>query len=317
VGWVFFVWISVFNLFIVAVFWSLMADVFDGRQARRLFGLISAGGTAGALVGPLLAERLVGPLGLPGLLLVSAALLEASTRCVTAMTPAARRGAPAEPPPAAPVGGGLLAGMTLVLRRPMLTGLSVQMLCMTAVASFLYLIQARIVAAEVTGLESRLALFARIDLAVSVLGILTQGLLTGPILTRLGVRFALRVVPVAAALGLATLALSPVLLILAAVQVVRRAGHYAVERPAQNLLYTAVGLEEKYKAKGFIDTVVYRGGDATAAALFGGLAAAGLGLAGLALAVLPLTAVAWHVAGRLAARHGQLEEQARRLEGSR
>jgi AAA family ATP:ADP antiporter len=307
-GLAFFAWYSTLNLIIVGVFWSLMADLFRSQQARRLFGYISGGGSLGFLVGPLLAGQLVDELGMANLLLVSVVLLECTVVCVhrlqRGVAPAAPAGG-ALPPDR--LGGSIWAGFTAVARQPYLRVLAAQMLLTTSAATVLYQIQAEIVSHAASGTEQRISIFANIDVWTNAVSLLAQLLITGPLLMRWGAGLPLRVASGALAASLLLLARWPLLPVLTAVQALRRASHYALERPALNLLFTVVGREEKYKAKGFTDTVVYRGGDAGASHVFNLLAGAGLGLPALSLAFLPLAAGGWWLAGVLSRRHRALE----------
>jgi AAA family ATP:ADP antiporter len=300
----FFVWVSVYNLFVVSVFWSFMADVFTSEQGKRLFGFVAAGGTAGALAGPLVAALLARPLGAVGLVLCSAALLDGAARCAARVARAAGAGAPGGRLERA-VGGGPLAGFALVGRSPYLLGVALQTLLVTVTSTFVYFQQARIVAAELRDPATRVALFAGVDLAVNVLGLLLQTLVTARLIAAAGLATALALHPLLTAAGLVAIAAAPTLVVLTAVQSTRRAVHYAIERPAREVLFTVVGGEEKYKAKSFLDTVVYRGGDAAAA--WAQAALAGLGLAATAAAAVPLTAVWAGVAVWLAHRQRAME----------
>jgi len=289
----FFIWVSVFNLFVVSVFWSLMVDLFSGEQGKRLFGLIAAGGTAGAITGPLLTALLAAPLGPVNLLPVSALLLAGAVLCMTQL------GHWAERRPDAtlrqndqPLGGSIIAGLTLIARSPYLLGIALFMLLFTTLATFVYFEQAHIVAQSFTDSVGRTRFFALLDLAVNVLTVLTQILVTSRLLTRLGVTGSLALLPLISALGFALLALTPALTALAGFQVLRRAGEYAITRPARELLYTVVDRGTKYKAKNALDTVVYRGGDALAGWLFTGLKSLGAGLAAIAWIAVPL-ALGW------------------------
>ena len=289
----FFIWVSVFNLFVVSVFWSFMVDLFSSPQGKRLFGLIAAGGTAGAISGPTLTAVLVGPLGPINLLLLSALLLAGAVLCIRQLGQwSAQR--PAAQPQAeqAPLGGSILAGLSLIVRSPYLLGLALFMLLFTTLSTFLYFEQAHIVAKSFANSAERTRFFALLDLGVNTLTVLTQVLITSRLLTRLGVAGSLALVPLLSALGFALLALTPVLAALAGFQVLRRAGEYAVTRPARELLYTVVDRETKYKAKNALDTLVYRGGDALAGWLFSGLKAIGLSFATIAWIAVPL-ALAW------------------------
>jgi ATP:ADP antiporter, AAA family len=293
----FFIWVSVFNLFVVSVFWSYMADLYNNEQARRLFGFIAAGGSAGAVVGPLLTASLARSLGIVNLLLVSAALLLLAIVCIRALARWAVTGQPARAAQEdRPIGGGVLSGVQLLLRSPYLLGICVYILLYTMLSTFLYFEQARIVADTFSDSASRARLFALMDLGVNALTILGQVLVTARIIARFGVSVALALIPAAVALGFLALAVFPVLAVLVAFQIVRRAGNFAIARPTREILYTVVSREQKYKSKNFIDTVVYRGGDAISGWLYTGLTAAGLGLSAIALVAVPV-ALAWLYTG--------------------
>jgi AAA family ATP:ADP antiporter len=293
----FFIWVSVFNLFVVSVFWSYMADLYNNEQARRLFGFIAAGGSAGAVIGPLLTASLARSLGIVNLLLVSAALLLLAVVCIRAL---ARWAAREQPARAAqqdrPIGGGILSGVQLVLRSPYLLGICAYILLYTMLSTFLYFEQARIVADSFSDSASRTRLFALMDLGVNALTIVGQVLVTARIIAYFGVSVTLALIPAAVALGFLALAIFPTLAVLVTFQIVRRAGNFAVARPTREILYTVVSREQKYKSKNFIDTVVYRGGDATSGWLYTGLAAAGMGLSAIALVAVPV-ALAWLYTG--------------------
>lgn len=300
----FFIWTSVFNLFVVSVFWSFMVDLFSNEQARRLFGFIAAGGSTGAIAGPTLTASLAVPLGPVNLLLVSAVLLGGAVLCIHALV----RWAGQVPPTAAtrqaetPLGGGILDGIRLALRSPYLMGICLFIWLYTTLSTFLYFQQAHIVSAAFDDPAKRTTLFAGIDLAVNALTLLVQLWLTGRIMTRFGVTLALMLVPFFTVAGFVGLGLAPVLPVLVAFQVMRRAGTYSIMRPAREVLFTVVGREAKYKAKNFIDTVVYRGGDAISGWVFAGLKAAGVGLAGIAFLAVPVAftwlATAWWLGRR-------------------
>jgi AAA family ATP:ADP antiporter len=314
----FFVWLSVFNLLVVTVFWSLMADLFTAEQGRRLFGRIAAGGSLGAIAGSAAAGLLVGAIGFAGVIALAAALLEVAARCAAALSPEApgedeRRGARSEPegPPVqdagAPVGGTALSGMTVVFRSPYLLALAAQLLLFTFGSTFLYFQQARIVAEAIPEPARRAALFAAVDLAVNVGSAAVQALATGPLAVTFGLAPALAAVPLLGGAGFLALAAAPSLWVLGSVQALRRVGHYALERPARDVLFTVVPREQKYKSKGFIDTVVYRGGDALAAWAQAGLGGLGLGGRALALAGVPLAVLSLAVALWLSRRESRLE----------
>jgi AAA family ATP:ADP antiporter len=292
VGKVFYVWLSVFNLFVVSVFWSLCADVARPEQGRRLFGPIAAGGTAGALAGPFLTRVLVEHLDLAGLMLVSVGFLEVAVWCVRGLDRAALA-MPASETPAAvaarPIGGDALAGLVALRRSTYLAGIAAYALGAACLATFVYLDQAAIVKAALPTRAARTVFFADIELWTGAITLLIQVLLTARLLRWLGAGAVLAVLPVAQAAGALALHTSPTLHVAAAVSSVSRGVTHALSRPARELLFTAVPREDKYKAKNVIDTFVYRFGDFAAAWLFRGLALAGIAAAAVAL---PLVA-AW------------------------
>ncbi|MBX3686368.1 MAG: hypothetical protein KF909_09545 [Rhodocyclaceae bacterium] len=316
---VFFVWVSVYNLFVVSIFWSVTADCFSNTQGRRLFGFIAAGGTAGTFAGPALAAGLAGTLGPVALTLAAAALLEVSLRCChrllaerTALSLAegpvaegriADRRASAE----ARLGGSIFAGATLIARSPLLLGIVGYLLLHTSAATFLYFEQARIVADSLVGTAERTRFFAQMDLLVSTLTLLLQVFVTGRLMRSFGVTIALLLLPVAALCAFAGIALWPGLVTLAIAQGVRRAADFAFARPGREVLFTLLSREEKYKAKNFIETVVYRGGDAASGWLSTAFTALGAGFGGLTLLMLPLSLL-WM---RLAISLGRVEAKLR------
>jgi AAA family ATP:ADP antiporter len=263
---VFFVWVSVFSLFVVSIFWSFMVDTFRAEQGKRLFGSIAVGGSLGAIAGPFLAALLVKPFGRAGLYLAAALLLEAAVFCVRRLIAWAGRhdaGGVGRAPDLA-VGGGVFSGFRLALASPYLLAVVGMMLCYTMTSTVIYADQARIVAATIQDSSVRTALFARIDLWVNVVALIAQGLVTGWVLTVMGLGVALCVLPLLTAGGFLGLGFAPGLATLVVVQIARRGIQYGLERPSREVLFTVVSAEEKYKAKAFIDTVVFRGGDAAA-----------------------------------------------------
>lgn len=294
----FFVWASVFNLFVVSVFWSFMTDLFDNRQARRLFGFIAAGGSVGALTGPALTTLLAQPLGPRNLLLVSALLLSWAIVCIARLSrwsyqtqaTDSGRGHGSD----RPIGGSIWAGVQMAVRSPYLLGICLLMLLFTMLATFLYFMQAQIVRDAFSDSAQRTTVFAAIDLAVNSLTIVMQVLVTSRLIRWFGLAAVLALVPVLLAIGFGVLGMAPVLSVLVVVQVIRRAGNYAITRPAREMLYVVLSREEKYKAKNFIDTAVYRTGDAISAWLYAGMKGLGLGIGAIAWIATPLALVwAW------------------------
>jgi AAA family ATP:ADP antiporter len=294
----FFIWVSVFNLFVVSVFWSFMADLFRNEQARRLFGFISAGGSTGALAGPIITAMLAPAIGPANLLPLSAVMLLAAVLCIYRLGAWSDRN-PADPlvgKSADAIGGSIFGGVTLALKSPYLLGICLYVVLGTLLGTFLYFHQANIVAVDVPSSGERTALFAKIDFAVNVLTFICQLFVVGRLVGRFGVGFALTLLPVVAVAGFFAIGLMPTLTVLVVFQVIRRAGEYAIARPAREILFTVLNREEKYKSKSFIDTVVFRGGDAVSGWLFEGLRMIGLGFAGIAFAAVPI-AVLWAGAG--------------------
>jgi AAA family ATP:ADP antiporter len=312
---VFFVWISVFNLFVVSVFWSVMADRFRNEQSKRLFGFIAAGGTAGALLGPALAALLAPRFGIAALTLLAAAMLELAVQCYRGLmrTGAAAQAAPARRIEQAGIGGGMLDGIRLVARERYLLGIVLYLLLHAFASTLLYLEQGRIVAASFADTAERTRYFAAIDFAVSALTLVSQLAFTGRMLQRFGVAAALLLLPLAGLLSLALLSIWPSAAALALAQALRRAVDYAIARPARETLFTVVDRAAKYKAKNLIDTVVYRGGDAFSGWIFSSLAAAGLGFGAMTLAFVPFTG-AWIRLSLWLARRQQEHERARMIE---
>ena len=261
---IFFVWVSVFNLFVVSVFWSFLVDTFREEQGKRLFGAIAAGGSLGAIAGPALAALFAKPLGRAGLFVAAALLLEAAVFCVKRLIAWAEvnRSAGVWSAPDRPVGGGVFAGFRLALKSPYLLAIAGMLLAYSFTSTVIYADQARLVQATIKDSATRTALFARIDLWVNIVALSLQGLVTGRVLSVAGLGVALCALPLLTAGGFLGLAVVPGLATLVLVQIARRGLQYGLERPSREVLFTVVSSEEKYKAKAFIDTVVFRGGDA-------------------------------------------------------
>ncbi len=286
---VFFVWISVFNLFAVSVFWSFMADLWASEQGKRLFGFIAAGGSAGALLGPTVTVTLAVPLGPVNLLLVAAVLLELAVLCAARLeAPAPQSAAPGKLAETGAIGGGWLAGLAMVLRSPYLAGIALWVALLSLAGTVLYFQQANIVAAASDDPAVRTRIFASIDLAIGIVTILVQFFATGRLIKRFGVGTAAAALPLVFALGFLALAFTPALFVVIAFQAAQRATNFALSNPAREVLFTVLGREEKYKAKNVIDIVVFRGADAGSGWLFSALRGAGLELSAISLATVPV-----------------------------
>ena len=293
-GRLFFIWTSIFNLFVVSVFWALMVDVYDSEQSKRLFGFIAAGATLGGIAGSSITAALAKQVSPIYLLLISAALLELAVfgvRRLSRLSPALSR-QPAMRSDEAPIGGSVFSGVTHALKSPYLINVSVYILLFTITSTFLYFQQAEIARQSFADRGARTAFFARIDLWVNILTLGAQLFLTHRLLRRVGVAATLAILPALSVLGFATLASMPTIAVLVAYQVLRRAGNFAFARPTREVLFTVVPREDKYKAKSFIDTVVYRLGDQVGAWSYAGLGLLGLGMTGIALVAVPISS-AW------------------------
>lgn len=294
VGRIFFIWVSVFNLFVVSVFWQMNVDLFSPEQGKRLFGIIAAGATVGAILGSSVSATLARHVS-PILLLLGAAVpLEVAVFSVgrlARLSPRLHSRPMAGRATEAPIGGSVFAGFTHAFRSPYLANVSLFLLLFAITSTFLYFEQAGIVSRSFGDRGAQIAFFATVDLLVNVLTLVVQLFLTGRILLLFGVALSLGMLPALTIIGFGALALLPTIMAVAVFQVLRRAADYAIARPTREVLFTVVPREDRYKAKSFIDTVVYRTGDQVGAwsvALFRGL---GLGTAELALVAIPFAAL--------------------------
>lgn len=294
-----FVGISVLNLFIISVFWSLMADAYDESEARRWYGIIAVGGTAGAIAGPAITALLSTRIGPMNLLPVSATFLGIAA-VLTLFVP--RR---ADAPAQQKIGGNIFAGIKLALASPTLRRIALIIICYTTISTILYIEQADIVKRAFSDSGERTRYFALLDLVNNIVTVVIQALITRRVLTKLGLRVALTAAPALVGAGLAALALFPRLALVAVLQVIHRAGEHGFTRPGREVIYTTVSPEERYKAKNFIDTFVYRGNDALVAWGIGALHTAGWGIGSIA-ALGMLVAGGWAANGyTLGRKHDQ------------
>ena len=292
-GRAFFVWLSVFNLFVVSVFWSFMADIYTREQSRRLFGVISAGGSTGALLGPLATGSLVVPIGFQNLLPISATLLLFGVYCITRL----RRWVESEHrgeldstmASAAPLGGTLLGGVTLVTRSKYLSAIGLASIIASLLGTALYMFMTELVGEAFASTDERTRTFAFIDAATNTMAMLVQLLIVKRAVWRFGVGITLSLLPIISIVGFALVAVNPSFLAVAAVQAIRRAIGFGLSKPTNDMLYSVVTPEEKYKSKNFIDTAVYRGGDLIGTWTVRGLW--GLGFSGISIVMLPFAAL--------------------------
>jgi AAA family ATP:ADP antiporter len=263
-----------------------MADVWRSEQGKRLYGFIAAGGSAGALAGPLITIGLAGSIGAANLLIVAALLLEAAVLCarqleVEEKASAEKQGA---------VGGGAIDGLLMVVRSPYVAGITLWVSLLSVAATFLYFEQAAIVAAASDDPAVRTRIFASVDLAVGLLTLAVQFVATGKIIARFGVGPALALLPLVFMAGFAVLAVAPVLAVVIAFQALQRTANFAISNPAREVLFTVVARDEKYKAKNVIDIVAVRGADALGGWLITGLRALSMEARGIAIAAIALAA---------------------------
>jgi len=289
----FFVWLSVFNLFVVSVFWSFMADIYSKGQGRRLFGLISAGGSAGALIGPLLTSVLVIPLGFQNLLPLSAGLLMFSVYCVAQL----RRWAEQAPTEAHkmpldssnPIGGGALAGIRLVFTSPYLGAIALGAAFASFMGTATYIYMAQLVSENFATTDEQTQVFALLDALTNSLSFVGQLIIVKQVVQRFGVGVSLSILPIVSVIGFTLLAINPVFIVIAALQIARRSLTFGLGKPTSDMLYTVVSPEEKYKAKNFTETALYRGGDLVGAWVVKMMS--GLGLSGISLICVPIAAI--------------------------
>jgi AAA family ATP:ADP antiporter len=294
---VFYVWTSVFALFVVTIFWGFMADCFDNSQGKRLFAFIAVGSSVGGMTGSVTTAVLAQWVPTFSLLLLACIPLEAASWCALALH---RRFATGNVRTAGESGrairGNAWTGMKAVFASPYLAGIAAFIAVMTFVSTMLYFQQANLVAEAFTDRGVRTAFFAKIDLVVNFLTVLLQVYLTARIVKWLGIGLALALIPIAMAAGFLALGLYPTLTILVVVQVIYRAGRYGITKPAREMLWTVVQREDKYKAKPFLDAAVYRGGDLVSGWIYTGLAAVGLSVGAIALVAAPVAGL-WVMLG--------------------
>lgn len=305
----FYVWVSVYNLFVVSVFWSFMSEIFSSTQAGRLFAFIAAGGTAGGIIGPALTSSLVTIIGPENLLVISAGFLGIALVSIYRLHGWHERNVAmnrADPGPdtrtgrSQRMGGGILDGVKLVATSPYLLGICSMILLYSTLATFLYFQQLTIVDASVNDPASRTAVFGMIELFTNGLTLILQFTVTRKIVKSFGIASILALIPFLLCFGFVALWLAPVLGVIMTVQVIRRAGNYAITRPLREMLYVVLSNEEKYKAKNFIDTAIYRGGDMTSAWVYSGLSAGlGFSLSTIALIAVPVSGLWAYVAYKL------------------
>jgi AAA family ATP:ADP antiporter len=293
-GGAFFIFASVFNLFVVSLFWILMSDIYSSEQAKRLYGFIAAGGTTGAVAGPFAANALVPIVGGENLLLIAAFVFTVAAALSVwlraQVSPNTGQTTAVDAPPTLRT---LLSGAERVFRDSYLLRIAAYVLFANLLSTFFYLEQSRLAGETIKSAAERVQFFAQRDLITSILTVVVQVFLTGRIMAMFGVGTAAAVLPALTVISLAIYAAVPELHVVAAIMVAERVAAFALSNPATKVLYTAVDADERYKAQNFIDTVIYRGGDALSGAVFNGLTKSmGWPLALVALVSIPIAA-AW------------------------
>jgi len=292
----FYVWLSVFSLFHLSVFWSFMSDLFNKEQALRLFGFIATGASVGAIVGPLLTAQLVSRVGTGNMMLISATMLLVPIPIILVLEKLKRttldnKDVQVDLSAQQAIGRNPFAGFSIFLKSPYLIGIGLFIVLYVAIGSFVYFELKNLL--EVFTRDERTQIWAYIDFAVNTLAILTAMFVTSRITTRFGMATTLALIPALMAIGMLVIALSPVVAVVAGLQVARRAGNYAITRPGREMLFTIVDRETRFKAKPVIDIVLYRGGDMVTAWAFTLLTSVvGLGLGAVA-AIGAVIAAIW------------------------
>jgi ATP:ADP antiporter, AAA family len=285
---IFFIWVSVFNLFATTMFWSFMADVFTPEQGKRLFGFIAVGGSIGGIVGGSVTSSLAGKLSTGLFLLITAVMLEIAAQCVRRFPADVRTH---DQRSEEPIGGKFWEGATHIARSPYLLGLALFLIIYTITNTWAYFQQSDLTGHQLHDRAARTSFLANIDIAVNTITVIIQILLTGRLMKWFGVGITLVLMPLLSGLGFAAIGFAPILAVLATFQILRRATGFALLRPAREVLFTVLRREDKYKAKSLIDTFGYRLGDITGAWSYPLMRWFGLGLVGISWVAVPFAAI--------------------------
>jgi AAA family ATP:ADP antiporter len=285
---IFFIWVSVFNLFATTMFWSFMADVFAPEQGKRLFGFIAVGGSIGGIVGGFVTSSLAGKLSTGLFLLLTAVMLEVAAQCVHRFPADFRTH---DKQSEEPIGGKFWEGATHIARSPYLLGLAAFLIIYTITNTWAYFQQSELTGHQLHDRAARTSFLANIDIAVNTITVMIQVFLTGRLMKWFGVGITLVLMPLLSAVGFAAIGFAPILTVLATFQILRRATGFALLRPAREVLFTVLRREDKYKAKSLIDTFGYRLGDITGAWSYPLMQWFGLGLVGISWVAVPFAAI--------------------------
>jgi AAA family ATP:ADP antiporter len=305
----FYVWLSVFNLFVVSIFWSFMADIFRPGQAQRLFGFIMAGGSIGAIIAPSFTKLIVPTYGSSGVMFAAVAALIVAASFAVALGRFARR--EHENKPTKIIGGSIWEGAVQVFRSEYLLYACLLMLLHNLTSTFLFNGLAVLVDENISGFEQRTTFFSHVDQVVQLIAFIFQFFITSRLVRHFGMSRTLVMIPTLLAGGFIILGSSMGLVLFAAAQVAQRSMNYGVLGPAKEMLFTVVDRETKYKSKNFIDTAVYRGSDVTASWIFKGLTTAGLSISQIAWCYVPIMGLWGLGAWRLGRIYQRMREAAR------
>ena len=299
-GRIFFVWVSVFNLFVVSVFWSFMADIYTREQGRRLFGLITSGGSIGALLGGVATSSLVTKIGFHNLLLIASGVLLVGVFCIGRLKDWVHHEHENEVEltveSVRPLGGNPLAGITHLFSSNYFLGIALLSVIASLLGTTLYMFRAELIQTAILSPDARTQFFSNMNVAQNALALVAQMFLVKQVVTRFGIGRSLVLFPLASIVGFAILSLEPTLMAVAVLDVVRRGLGFGFAKPSTDMLYSVVTPEEKYKTKNAIDTAVYRGGDVVGTWAIKGLSMLGMGMAAISLLMLPFAVVAALVA---------------------
>lgn len=308
---VFYVWASVFALFVVTVFWGFLADLFRNEQGKRIFSFIAVGASIGGIVGSSVTASLAEVVPPFSLLLIACVPLEVATWFAIALHRkfGGRETDAVDKPANEPLQGTATSGIKVVFRSPYLLRIAAYLMLMTFASTVLYFTQADLIADAFSDRAERTAFFAKIDLGANVLTIALQTVITAQIIRYLGIGLSLAIVPALSLLGFVGLGIYPMLAVLVAFQVLYRSTRYGIAKPAREVLFTVVGREEKYKSKAFLDAAVYRGGDLVGGWIYAGLVWIGLSVGAIALLSAPLMALWMGIGFQLGKRQDELAKQ--------
>jgi AAA family ATP:ADP antiporter len=292
---VFFVWLSVFNLFVVSVFWSFMADIYTREQGRRLFGLITSGGSFGALLGGAATSLLVVNIGFHNLFLIAASLLAMAVLCITKLRrwieDSSKDDIAGTAASTKPLGGNPFSGVTHVFSSPYFTAIATSSIIASILGTALYMFAAQLVEKSIPDANEQTQFFANINNAINAIALIGQLFVVKHVVRRFGIGISLSLLPIVSVVGFVVMAIEPTLAIVAILTIVRRGLGFGFSKPTSDMLYSVVTAEEKYKTKNFIDTAVYRAGDLIGTWSVKGLTVLGLGISSVSVALLPLAAV--------------------------